>query len=399
MRHRCDALVIGAGPAGAAAAVTLARGGLRVALVDRSTFPRDKVCGDALIPDALGALERLGLVAAVEAAARRIPTLRIVAPNGVSGRVGGRLACVPRERLDALLVDAARGAGVEFLAPWRLARPVHNDRQFAGAVFSHPDGRRALHVDAPNTLLATGAAADPLAAFGVLERRAPSGVAARAYFQAPPDLAGEIDAMELVFERAMLPGYGWVFPGPDGIYNLGCGCFHDSPRRPSPNLRRLWETFLAGHPTARRLARHGTQLTPLRGAPLRTRLAGAALSRPGLLVIGEAAGTTYSFSGEGIGKALESGILGAEAVLLARDGQIASAERFYGTQLRFRHLPRYRAYKTAQDWLAYPTICNFLANRFEHNAYVRSRLEGVLAEAEVPGRLLSPGGLLRAWLR
>jgi flavin-dependent dehydrogenase len=82
----CDALVIGAGPAGSAAAWALARAGLDVALVDQQSFPRDKVCGDALIPDALGAIDTMGLRAAVEADGMSLPELRVYARAARSSR-------------------------------------------------------------------------------------------------------------------------------------------------------------------------------------------------------------------------------------------------------------------------------------------------------------------------
>src|SRR5918994_1371783 len=102
-----DVLVIGAGPAGAAAAWGLARAGRRVALVDREAFPRDKTCGDGLIADSLGALEAMGLRQAIEHEAAAPRALHVVAPSGESVRLRGEFLCVPRFRLDAILVDAA----------------------------------------------------------------------------------------------------------------------------------------------------------------------------------------------------------------------------------------------------------------------------------------------------
>src|SRR5688500_391434 len=99
-----DVLVIGAGPAGAAAAWALARAGRHVALVDRETFPRDKTCGDGLIPDSLGALDAMGVREAIAREAVAPRALHIMAPSGESVRVRGDFLCLPRLRLDALLV-------------------------------------------------------------------------------------------------------------------------------------------------------------------------------------------------------------------------------------------------------------------------------------------------------
>src|SRR5690242_308909 len=98
----CDALVLGAGPAGSAAAWALARAGLDVVLVDQHSFPRDKVCGDALIPDALGAIQAMGLRSVVDAEAAHLPELRVYAPNGTFISLTGDFCCMPRARFDAL---------------------------------------------------------------------------------------------------------------------------------------------------------------------------------------------------------------------------------------------------------------------------------------------------------
>src|SRR5215216_2974340 len=96
----CDVLVIGAGPAGSAAARTLALAGATVVLVDQRPFPRDKVCGDALIRDSLGGLVYLGVDEIVRREAWRGDALRVYAPGGAHVTLRGEFACLPRERLD-----------------------------------------------------------------------------------------------------------------------------------------------------------------------------------------------------------------------------------------------------------------------------------------------------------
>src|SRR3954467_108563 len=77
-----DVLVVGAGPAGAIAAMVLARAGVRVRLIDRAAFPRDKLCGDTVNPGSLALLDRLGVAAAIRASARRIAGMTVTGPNG-----------------------------------------------------------------------------------------------------------------------------------------------------------------------------------------------------------------------------------------------------------------------------------------------------------------------------
>src|SRR5262245_4834748 len=131
---RCDALVVGAGPAGSVAARVLAQGGLDVVLADRHSFPRDKACGDALIPDALAALRRLGLHERVLDGARSLGALDIYAPGGARVRLAGPAACLPRVVLDDALRRAAESAGARFLGRHLLAAPVESAGAVRGAV-------------------------------------------------------------------------------------------------------------------------------------------------------------------------------------------------------------------------------------------------------------------------
>ena len=115
-----DSLVIGAGPAGSAAAIQLAKAGLSVALVDRLAFPRDKVCGDALIPDALRALDELCLKDRVLEKARVLEKIRVYAPNERFIVIPGECACVPRETLDDIIRREAVYRGAQFYAGFNL---------------------------------------------------------------------------------------------------------------------------------------------------------------------------------------------------------------------------------------------------------------------------------------
>lgn len=388
-----DVLIIGAGPAGCAAATHLARAGLGVVLADRQDFPRDKVCGDALIPDALAALARLGLADAVAQRARCSDRLRIYAPDGSHVDVPGRMACLPRLQLDALLHATAVAAGAVFLGRHELEASLEAHGRVVGARLSERDRGMRCEVRARHVLLATGAAAGPLAAFGVCRRRAASGVAARAYYRLADASAAPAQPL-IAFDRQILPGYGWIFPGPDGVCNVGVGRFHDGAPA-AANLRALWGQFIDHFPPAARLLAAAQPMTPLAGAPLRTALAGVDLSRPGLLVVGEAAGTTFAFSGEGIGKAMASALLAAECLL---DAGGEAPEVAYPRRLIAAHGARYAAYDTAQRWLRHPRLCDWLARRARRGRFVGDQLAALLDESGDARRLFSFTGLVRAAL-
>jgi menaquinone-9 beta-reductase len=398
-RQRVDVLVIGAGPAGSAAAIDLAKGGAKVLLVDRHDFPRDKVCGDALIPDALNALEHLSLKQSVLDHARSLNAIRIYAPNGRFVIVPGECACIPRAILDDILRGEAVRSGARFLPGCDVKAAIVKEGTVKGATLVSRDGRERA-VEADLTLLATGAAAEPLKRFNVCLRVGPSATAARIYVKADAAFAETFDYLCISYDRTICPGYGWIFPGPDGVFNVGVGYYYDAKTRlAESNVRVLLQTFLRTFPPAIDLMTCSSPLTTLKGAPLRTALTGAVLAVPGLLVIGEAAGLTYSFSGEGIGKAMESGMIAADVFLTHaradRLNEMSIAEEYSG-RIREGFTARFKAYELAQDWLSSPTVANLLAWRANRSAFVKEQLEGMFQETLDPRRLFSATGLLRS---
>src|SRR5258708_2342873 len=113
-RSMWDAIVVGAGPAGGAAAALLASQGAAVLLVDRAKFPREKVCGDGLVPEAMDALRKIGLVEQVRACARTLPGYVLVGPSGSSAERDVEISMLPRRTLDALIAAKAVANGAVF---------------------------------------------------------------------------------------------------------------------------------------------------------------------------------------------------------------------------------------------------------------------------------------------
>ena len=398
--HTCDTLVVGAGPAGSACALWLARQGQQVLLVDQHAFPRDKVCGDGLIPDAHRALDRLGLLGEVMARAQRAQHLSCIAPRGGRVDVPGRLAVLPRRELDDILKRGAERAGARFMAPARFEAPLLDGERVAGARLRTPDG--AVDVRARWVVLATGAVPQALIAADLCERRTPSGVALRGYIRHPA-LANQLKTLEVVWHKRLRKGYGWVFPCPDGVFNIGVGLAH-SHARTTPdgrasmaevNLRELFQTFCEIHAPACELLAHGEWVQALKGAPLRCSLEGARLSRPGLLVTGEAAGSTYAFTGEGIGKAIETGLLAAEALLSGAD-DAAMANRYAEAIAALK--PRFDLYERANQVNDHPWLADLVIWRAQRDPRILRRMAGVLEETGNPGNLVSLRGLFKLFV-
>ncbi|MFT3819450.1 MAG: geranylgeranyl reductase family protein [Rubrivivax sp.] len=397
MPTRCDVAVIGAGPAGSAAAWALARRGLDVVLVDQQVFPRDKVCGDGLIPDAHAALRRIGVLDEVMALSRRVSHVRCTGPRGGHVDVPGTLAVLPRRRLDHILVRAAERAGARLCMPARFEAPLLDDERVSGVRLRCGDAQHELQ--ARWVLLATGAVPQGLMAAGMCERRTPSGVALRGYIKNDA-MVGRISALEIFWHKRLAGGYGWIFPAPDGVFNIGTGLTGSHAvergdggfRMQDVNLRSMFDAFCEVYAPAGELMRGGTLLGELKGAPLRCSLGGARWSRPGLLVTGEAAGSTYAFTGEGIGKALETGLLAADAVDLAATDD--AVRQRYEAGLRALQ-PRFGLYEKAAHVNHRPWLTDLVIWRANRSPGILRRMSGVLEETQNPGRLLSWRGITK----
>jgi menaquinone-9 beta-reductase len=323
--HRFDVVVAGAGPAGSIAALVLARGGARVALLDKATFPRDKACGDLVGPRGVGLLDELAV---------KVPDagqgadLLAVGPSGHRSRLPafpgrgypGHGVVVPRVVLDDALRAAAVQAGAE---------PVR--ARVSGVDGGGPDGpvRALLTSDGrrfeADTFIGADGALSPVARLtGLLDPdTALWGFAIRAYIPAevPLPLLVLLDAAPW----RIYPGYGWLFPGEAGQANVGIGVGMGT-RRHAASLRADLARFTA-------MLRRSGDLTPgaqhgdVTGGWLRMGGTGTPPAAGNVLLAGDAAGLINPLQGEGIGPGMVSGRLAAEAVLAAGggDGRAAAA--------------------------------------------------------------------------
>ena len=396
---RCDVLVIGAGPAGSACAQLLARAGRNVWLVDQHDFPRDKICGDGLIPDSHAALRRLGVYDEVAALATPVQHVRCVGPRGGFVDVPGALSVLPRKLLDHILVRAAVRAGVRLATPWRFEAPLVESGRVVGARLKSLAGEPALvDVRADWVVLATGAVPQALTAAGLCDRHTPSGVALRGYVKCDA-LVGRITQLQLVWHPRLRGGYGWIFPAPGGLFNIGAGQTGSHLRQrdgkgrmEGANLRDMFEALAEIYAPAGELMRTGTLQGDIKGAPLRCSLVGSRWSRPGLLATGEAIGSTYAFSGEGIGKAMETGMLAAEALLQEPAAADAAVQAQYETGVK-KLKPHFDVYEAASRVNHHPWLADLVVWRARKSPRILKRMSGVLEETQNPGRLFTLSGM------
>jgi len=381
---------------------------MHTVLIDAQAFPRDKVCGDGLIPDAHAALQRLGVYDEVMAAAQRARHVACIGPRGERVDVPGRLAVLPRRELDDIVCRAAVRAGAVLHAPARFEAPLLDGQRVVGARVRVHDTTREIR--ARQVVLATGAVPQALIAAGLCERRTPSAVALRGYVHHPA-MSERITELEVVWHKRLRKGYGWIFPCRDGVFNIGVGLIHSHTKQTDGrqtmqdvNLREMFATFCEVYAPARELTRGGTMVGEIKGAPLRCSLNGARLTRPGMMVTGEAAGSTYAFSGEGIGKAMETGMLAARALIDARTGAVAAdaaaldaAHAPYEAAIAALK-PRFELYERANRVNEHPWLADLLIWRANKSARILRRMEGVLEETGNPGNLISLRGITHLFL-
>jgi len=340
MGTTADLLVIGAGPAGTAAAITAAGTGRRVVVVDRAEFPRDKTCGDGLTTGALRGLEALGVRLDDLGASVPVRDVVLVAPSGRQIRVPlpgrGQYARVMRRTdLDAALVERAAAAGAEL----ELGRAVAELKsQTEGVEATLADG---TVVAAPFAIAADGhysTARRLLAPHDPPVRGEWS--AFRQYFTGVDD-----PRRWVLFERDLLPGYAWVFPLPDGRANVGFGMLRGTGGDRTVNgkvLARTWRDLLTRPLLRDILGSRAEPESPHRAWPIPSHLDPARLAHGRVLFAGDAAGVVDPMTGEGIAQAFETGVLAAHATLdRAADPDVvathygAAVDRALGRDLRF----------------------------------------------------------------
>ena len=308
-----------------------------------------------------------------------------IAPGGTQVRFQNTFWVVPRRVLDHMLFETALESGARFE---RLVvdGPLVQGERVVGLSGRRPGSQTRVEFRAPLTMLATGGAAGVLRKFDAVGARGPFGHRGPDYTR---PAGAPISELIISLERDLLPGYAWAFPAPDGLVNVGVGALRGRGiGGDEKNLRQRLDALLSGAGTLGKLLGPQVAVTPYQGAPLRTGLAGAQMHRPGLVIVGEAAGTTYALTGEGIGKAMESAILASDLALAAGDASALIGPE-YAETMRTRYAQRFRTYNTAQRWASFPLIRDYIARRANRSQWVHDRLTRVITEQALPTRVFS----------
>lgn len=330
VENDADVIVVGAGPGGSATAYHLARHGVRVLLLEKTEFPREKVCGDGLTPRAVRQLIRMGVDTSPEAGWLHNKGLRVIG-GGIRLELDWPdLASFPnyglvRTRLDFddLLAQRAVAAGAKLQTSVNVLGPVlgADDRVIGVQAEVGPDKEPATF-HAPLVVAADGVSGRFPLALGLAKREdRPIGVAVRRYYRSPAK--HDDDYLESWLELrakgsdALLPGYGWIFGLGDGRVNVGLGVLNSSSAFGKTNYRKLLTDWLANTPEDWGMTDESNAEGPILGAALPMGFNRVPHYTRGVLLVGDSGGMVNPFNGEGIAYAMESGEMAAEVVVQA----------------------------------------------------------------------------------
>jgi menaquinone-9 beta-reductase len=386
-----DVIVVGAGPSGSTAAYYLAQAGLNVLLIEKSRFPRDKVCGDGLTPRAVKSLVAMGVDVSEEAGWLRNKGLRVIAGGmrlelewpELSSWPGYGLVR-PRSSLDEQLARRAQAAGAKLLEGTTVTGPVLDE---TGRIIgveaaaeaeekskprSKSDNAETQQLRARVVVAADGNSSRLSVAMGLRKRDdRPMGVAVRTYYTSPRHEDDYLESwLDLWDGDRLLPGYGWIFGMGDGTSNVGLGMLNTSDAFGKTDYRELLKRWLRSMPEEWGYVEEN-RTEPVRGAALPMGLNRTPQYHQGLLLAGDAAGMVNPFNGEGIAYAMESGELLARVVAqgLARPTR-AQTERVlsgYADELQAAYGRYYTLGRLFVELIGRPKIMRYATSRGMHH--------------------------------
>ncbi len=362
-----NVLIVGAGPAGSTAAYYLAKAGIDVTVLEKTSFPREKVCGDGLTPRAVREIQKLGLAHPESEGWRRNKGLRLIAGGRTIELPWPEVADFPqygliRTRLgfDEQLARHAQSAGAVVLERHSVTEALRaEDGRVTGvrAALLDDAGRKTGETrdfTADVVLAADGNSTRTAVSLGIRKRDdRPLGVAVRTYFTSPRH---DDDWMEGWLELPgrdgkLLPGYGWVFGVGDGTSNVGLGILNSSKDFGKLDYKQVLREWTAGMPGEWGFTPEN-QVGEIRGAALPMGFNRTPHYSPGLLLLGDAGGMVSPFNGEGISYAMESARYAAEFII---DGAARSASAGWGAAAADAHLARYADY-IQEQWGSHFTL-------------------------------------------
>lgn len=403
--------IIGAGPGGAATALKLSFLGIPCTIVDKASFPRDKICGDAISGKVTTLLHRMD-PAMLE---------RFNALSSHTGVWGIRFVAPNLRAVDIPFQDGQLTAGGG--SPGYVCRRVDFDNFLVRELQNRPlvqllletdiqqiektaDGFRLMdtsgnyRIDCRLLIMAGGAQAAFSRKYAGLEKDNQHHAAAvRAYFK---DVSGirEGNYIELHFLKSVLPGYFWIFPLPDGRVNVGLGMRSDIISKSRINLKDSFYRLIETEPSLKARFAGAVQETPLQGYGLPLGSKKRPISGEAFMLVGDAGHLIDPLTGEGIGNAFYSGVIAAEQAAKCLENNDFSATFMQAYDIRVARVlgSEMKLSYRLQRMLAYPWLASALAGIIAGNAGIIQAFTGMYTDFEQRLRLVSPWFWLKMWL-
>ncbi|MBL3655264.1 NAD(P)/FAD-dependent oxidoreductase [Fulvivirga sediminis] len=400
-----EVVIIGAGPAGCAAAIELGKAGKKTALIDKSHFPRDKTCGDALSVDVVNQLKKLSpeLASNFKKHKEKIASygVKIFAPNLQSTEIPfineGKPKCgyiCTRYEFDNLLF--------QHTCKYSSVSVFQNEKVNS---FELQNGYYEIHTSsgilkAPLIIGADGAqsvVARKIALQQPDKKHHSGGL--RVYYENVQGFTQD-NKIELHFFKEILPGYLWIFPLPDGKANVGIGMLSSAIAAKKVNLKQVLEKLIKQHPSLKHRFENARPLETVKGFGLPLGSKKRRVSGNHYLLTGDAAGLIDPFSGEGIANAIRSGRIAAEHSLkcIEKADYSAAFNKAYDQYLYSKIWNELRISHALQRLCAYPWLFNLVINKANRNKHVHQFLVESLANVSVKKHLLNPTFYLKLLL-
>ncbi len=313
MTNRYDVLVVGAGPAGIASALTLHDAGINVVVVDKAQFPRDKCCGDGLTTGALRILDELGFDPATVPSWRVCNDAWLRSPSGremcmpLPVGMGQFAAIAKRFELDNALVEHARKLGVNVIDGHGFSALSTYSDHLVVEIENH-ESLRCDYLIAADGMWSPVRKSLGLSSQGYLGEW-------HAFRQYASNVTGPArDRLYVFFERDLLPGYAWSFPLTDNRVNIGFGILRGG-QYSVQDMKKLWPQLLTRPHVRQALGDQAIFEDRHTAWPIPARITKATLGVGRVLFVGDAACVSDPMTGEGIGQALLSGVLAAQAII------------------------------------------------------------------------------------
>jgi len=393
-----DIIVVGAGPAGCSFIYSLRNEGLNIALIEKSVFPRDKICGDALSADVINQFYRIDseLAARFEEFADKLPSqgVRFFAPNGSKldidfknpnyGKAAGYIS--KRVDFDNFWFDQIKDLpNVTVYQEHHVADiNVVNDRVTVDANNKTFNAEIVIGADGAHSIVNK-----KLGKIKVEKQHYCAGL--RQYYSGVENFH-EKNHIELHFYDGILPGYFWVFPLKNGQANIGLGMLSSEVSKQKVDLKKKLEEIVATHPNLKERFKNAQQLEKPQGFGLPIGSKKRPISGDRFLLLGDAASLIDPFTGEGIGNAIRSGRLAADHIkdCVIENRFDALYNKKYDGIIYHKMWRELRVSRGMQKLLKYPRLFNFVVKKANKNESVRMLLTSMLDDLDLKKELFKP---------